>query len=102
MRKRREKIHKHLVEPEEPKGFYWERDLPADIVKWAKDKLDYIVSPEGLDLECVDNFRVCKVGVPEQEESYNNQVKDGCCGSFDNEFLGPDGWYYMIGCNYGH
>lgn len=76
----------------------WDEVLPDDIVAWANAVL--FKASEGDD--CVDNFRVARVGNTSQQRRYRQQKENGCCGSEDFIATGPDGNLYRLGYNYGH
>lgn len=76
----------------------WQEALPAFIVGWATEALEQISA----DYECVDNWRVARVGSTPQMRRYNRQVHKGCCGSKDFRLIGPDKKQYTLGFNYGH
>lgn len=76
----------------------WDDVLPDDIVAWANAAL--FKASEGDD--CVDNFRVARVGNTSQQRRYRKQKENGCCGSEDFIATGPDGNRYRLGFNYGH
>jgi len=52
--------------------------------------------------ECMDNFRVCRMGSPVQETLYQQKRKEGCCGSVDTIIMCSSARQYRVGCNYGH
>lgn len=55
------------------------------------------------EFDCVDNARLMRVGVNDEENLYNEAVCDGCCGSHSVEFgPSPAGHTYLYGFNYGH
>lgn len=82
----------------EAQAKYWDTVLPREIVAWAYGVLERETS--GLD--CVDNFRVARLGNTGQMRRYKAQVKAGCCGSTDFIETGPDGQRYLLGANFGH
>jgi hypothetical protein len=49
----------------------------------------------------LDNIRFAYVGDPDAERIYEEQVNQGCCGSFDIDIT-VDGKPARIGCNFGH
>ena len=51
---------------------------------------------------CIDNERWAKKSDPISVARYEYHAKRGCCGSHDEEVIGPDGETYLIGFNYGH
>lgn len=65
------------------------------------EKIHKIIDSEIKDLDCVDNVRVALSSNEESVKMYEKARKDGCCGSFDKEFV-INGKIYLIGCNYGH
>lgn len=80
----------------EAKG--WASVLPDEIVKWANGVLGE--SSKGED--CVDNYRVARIGNTSQQRRYRRQKRAGCCGCKDFVRQGPDGVRYMLGYNFGH
>lgn len=50
----------------------------------------------------MDNERLATKGNIEQENIYDKQVGEGCCGSVDVELDCDDGTVLMFGFNYGH
>lgn len=50
--------------------------------------------------DCMDCERVALLGDTAQVGRYEAAV--GCCGSDDEEVVGPSGARYLVGCNYGH
>lgn len=78
----------------------WEEVLPPEIVEWATKCIDKNVEETGAD--CVDNYRVARVGNTAQKRRYDSQVSGGCCGFADWVAEGPDGKKYWLGYNYGH
>lgn len=76
----------------------WSDVLPPEIVRWASETLDR--AAKGLD--CVDNYRVARMGNTGQVRRYKRQKDGGCCGFSDTVAVGPDGNKYMLGFNYGH
>jgi hypothetical protein len=57
-------------------------------------------------LEYVDNQRIAIVGDDGEMAKYVEQMRKGCCGSFDTVVSIKYGETYylphLIGCNYGH
>jgi hypothetical protein len=76
----------------------WDDVLEPGIARWAEGELRR--ASAGLD--CVDNFRVARVGNTGQVRRYRRQKAHGCCGFSDFEAVAPDGKAYMLGFNYGH
>lgn len=52
------------------------------------------------DTSCCDNFRISVDG--KQDERYEQQRRNGCCGFFDDEIVLRSGKHVKIGFNYGH
>lgn len=56
-----------------------------------------------IDDPCIDNFRLAEVGNAKQCKEYEKQMKDGCCGFYDEAIQSPiTHKSYLYGCNYGH
>jgi hypothetical protein len=76
-------------------------EIPDQDWKEIMDRTEMWSDPdEGV--ECMDNFRVCRVGNPEQEAMYAQKRGEGCCGSVDIFHMCSSARQYRIGCNYGH
>lgn len=73
-----------------------------DIPKEDQVELNAIFDGWGLDLECMDNTRVARIGDPDHEEHYERARESGCCGSIDKIHMCSSARQYRIGCNYGH
>lgn len=72
-----------------------------DIATWLRARLEEMYA----DLEeesCVDNYRLCEEGKPEQLDFEQASV-DGCCGRYERRHTHePTGRVFLVGCNYGH
>jgi len=51
--------------------------------------------------QCVDNERVCQIGILHEEADYKKRYINGCCG-FTDWKVEIDGIKYKLGFNYGH
>lgn len=58
--------------------------------------------PDGRTYDSVDNNRYAVVGNREQEDSYDDQQRGGCCGFVDVELNCGDGTTLLFGFNHGH
>lgn len=76
----------------------WDQVLPKNIVRWALGVLENASKGD----DCVDNYRVARIGNTSQMRRYRSQKAHGCCGFSDFAEEGPDGKRYMMGFNYGH
>ena len=57
---------------------------------------------DSADDEYASNFRIARVGNPEDEQAYAAKKEHGCCGSTDSFVKHPDGTVFAVGWNYGH
>lgn len=80
---------------------YGQRDsqwLLNQIDNWWTDN-----DPTNNVYECVDNERLAREGVVDDELAYYAQRDNGCCGAVDVLFApSPDGHAYLYGFNHGH
>ena len=72
-------------------------DLPSfaskeDAIEWMDERVD---DP------CTDNYRFAFVDDAAKMAEYEDQVRSGCCGSFDEQIM-VAGRKATIGCNFGH
>jgi hypothetical protein len=75
------------------------RDYPLNIQ--VEIRIIFHNLEESRDYEYMDNYRVANIKNISQVHRYNNISDDGCCGSFDKEFVIFEETY-KIGFNYGH
>ena len=54
-----------------------------------------------VDDHCMDNYRFAFKDDDKAMDDYENQIYNGCCGSFDADII-VLGREATIGCNYGH
>lgn len=66
-------------------------------IDWARYELELAV-----DDSCIDNWRFAEVGDEEEEAVFAAQSASGCCGSYENTLVHPNGKRILAGCNYGH
>jgi len=50
----------------------------------------------------MSNIRIAELTSQEEIADYNDQMKAGCCGYYDEIFTHTSGRRFMIGFNYGH
>lgn len=67
---------------------------------WAQAEFDRHVYDDGI--ECADNFRWCRVGVKDEEDTFNRHAAEGCCGVYYWTVVDPDGQMWQFGFNHGH
>lgn len=70
-------------------------ELPEAVQRW-------FAKAEESGHECMDNYRAAKVSDPEQVKAYEEQRRNGCCGSCDVSIEDDDGNLWIVGFNYGH
>jgi hypothetical protein len=74
--------------------------LSTEELTWAWNKLEECIFQN--DLDCSDNIRIADVDDTEEMKQYEQIAEKGCCGSFEEVIIHPNGKKIMIGCNYGH
>lgn len=80
-----------------PRFKQWGERYGRSVAEWAMSVIE-----DEVDDPCKDNFRLARIGDKKALRRYDRAKERGCCGSFDVIKYGPDGFYYHIGCNYGH
>ncbi len=70
--------------------------LSPRLRQWAET----MIADESRGYDCVDSERVARVGKTSQMRRFVRTRS--CCGSHEWEAIGPDGFRYLMGFNYGH
>lgn len=73
------------------------------VQRYGQDVADHLETwfSENDGYECMDNFRVARVGNWQEEMAYEVQKNSGCCGVYDDE-IEIDDVKYRVGFNHGH
>ena len=70
--------------------------------KFIANRLARAIRKTGID-PCMDNFRFADAADPAEMARYEEQRRDGCCGSVDERVTyHPTGQTFLFGFNYGH
>jgi len=70
-------------------------------IKFANENVARQWMTQEVDDPCVDNERFAYFDDPAAMQAYADQLKQGCCGFFD-ENIEVNGRPAKIGCNFGH
>jgi hypothetical protein len=93
-----QKIRNYRYNYKRPRFKEWEERYGREVARWAM-----CIIEDEVDDPCKDNFRLARAGDKRALRRYNRAKERGCCGSFDVvRYCIYDGFYYHVGCNYGH